>query len=71
MKDYIPTFCPKCGGIWAPESSTTSSGFSFGKAAAGALLFGSVGAVAGINGKKNHIFTYKCKKCGYSHVYQV
>ena len=37
--------------------------FSYGKAAVGVLVFGAVGAVAGINGKK--MVTYRCDKCGH------
>ena len=43
--------------------SETNNQFSYGKAALGALVFGPVGAVAGINGKKT--VTYRCNKCGH------
>ena len=43
--------------------SETNDQFSYGKAALGALVFGAVGAVAGINGKKT--VTYRCDKCGH------
>lgn len=44
--------------------SETNDSFSFKKAAVGTLLFGGVGAVAGINGKKT--VTYRCNKCGHT-----
>lgn len=43
--------------------SETNNQFSYGKAALGTLVFGAVGAVAGINGKKTA--TYRCDKCGH------
>ena len=41
----------------------TNNQFSYGKAAVGALVFGAVGVVAGINAKKT--VTYRCDKCGH------
>lgn len=43
--------------------SEINNQFSYGKAAIGTLVFGPVGAVAGINGKKT--VTYRCDKCGH------
>ena len=43
--------------------SETNDQFSYGKAALGTLVFGAVGVVAGINGKKT--VTYRCDKCGH------
>ncbi len=43
--------------------SATNDQFSYGKALAGTLVFGAVGVVAGINGKKTVI--YRCDKCGH------
>ena len=43
--------------------SETNDQFSYGKAAVGALVFGAVGVVAGINGKKTVV--YRCDKCGH------
>ena len=43
--------------------SETQNQFSYGKAVVGTLVFGAVGAVAGINGKK--MVTYRCDKCGH------
>lgn len=44
--------------------SESTGGFSYSKAALGTLAFGSIGAVAGINGKKT--VTYKCNVCGHT-----
>ena len=49
--------CPNCGSA----SVQLVSGFSFGKAAAGTILFGSGGAVAGLAGKPRRM----CVSCGY------
>ena len=43
--------------------SEANNQFSYGKAALGTLVFGAVGVVAGINGKKT--VTYRCDKCGH------
>lgn len=57
-------YCPVCGSEkWHPQSSY-NSGFSVGKAAAGAFLFGPIGAIAGATGKKKTL--YRCDKCGYT-----
>ena len=39
-----------------------NDGFSYSKALAGTAVFGTVGAVAGINGKKS--YAYSCPDCG-------
>lgn len=44
--------------------SEVNDQFSYKKAAIGTALFGTVGAVAGINGKKT--VTYVCNKCGHT-----
>ncbi len=44
--------------------SETNDRFSYKKAAVGTLVFGAVGAVAGINGKKT--VTYQCDTCGHT-----
>ncbi len=69
MKDVIPLACPICNSMydWV-KVDENRGGYSFGKGAVGAALFGPVGAVAGIGGKK--MVTYKCKKCGHSHSYK-
>jgi len=56
----------RCGGFWREESRTgeQSSGYSFGKGLIGAAVFGPVGAVAGIGGKKTHTTIYRCSGCG-------
>ena len=56
-----------CGkGYWKKVGSTgaQSSGYSFGKGLVGTALFGPLGAVAGIGGKKTHTVTYQCSNCG-------
>ena len=59
-----------CGGYWREiaRGGEQSSGYSFKKGIAGSVLFGSVGAVAGIGGKKTHHVTYQCSKCGRTKV---
>lgn len=63
-----PMMCPMCGEIinWK-KIDTANRGFSVGKAAVGAVLFGPVGLVGGALGKKKAI--YCCGKCGFSHEY--
>ena len=51
------------GGTYRKVSESNNK-FSYSKAAVGTLVFGAVGAVAGINGKKT--VTYKCDKCGHT-----
>ena len=50
------------GGTYEKISESEPS-FSYSKALVGTAVFGAVGAVAGINGKKT--VTYKCNKCGH------
>lgn len=58
--------CPMClSSRWYPISTSRSN--SVGKAVVGTLLFGPIGATAGIGGKKETI--YKCEMCGYSKIY--
>ena len=45
----------------------TKKGFSVGKAAAGAILFGPLGLAGGALGKKK--VCYCCGKCGFEHEY--
>lgn len=60
-----PASCPVCGKFWSQQS--VDSSFSAGKAAAGAILVGPIGVVAGINGKKRR--TYSCRHCGFTATY--
>ncbi len=56
-----------CGkGYWKEISSTGNqpSGYSLGKGILGAAVFGPIGAVAGIGGKKTKMVTYQCTGCG-------
>jgi hypothetical protein len=68
MKDVIPITCPMCQGWSWHKIDTRQGGYSFGKGVVGAAVFGPVGAVAGINGRKT--VTYKCDKCGYTGEYK-
>ena len=58
--------CPCGKGFWRTIGNTgpQSNGYSFGKGLIGAAVFGPVGAVAGIGGKKTHTVTYQCSNCG-------
>ena len=64
-----PTRCPACGSQedWKCVDYS-NKGFSVGKAAAGAILFGPIGIVGGAIGKKK--WSYYCRKCGYSNEYK-
>ena len=56
-----------CGkGHWEKIADTglQSSGYSFKKGIVGTAVFGPIGAVAGIGGKKTHTVTYQCSNCG-------
>ncbi len=68
MKKIAPETCPSCGSLfdWKYVGSQ-KAGFSYGKAAVGTIMFGAVGAVAGLDGKKQSV--YRCSKCGYSQAY--
>lgn len=57
----------RCGkGTWHEIGNTgpQSNGYSFGKGIIGAVVFGPVGAVAGIGGKKTRTVIYQCSNCG-------
>jgi len=59
-KTNEPIACPRCG---STQITPVSKGFSFGRAAAGALLLGPLGGLAGgIGSKKIQI---ACLKCGH------
>lgn len=53
--------CAACG---SPNVAKVekNDGFSYGKALVGTAVFGTIGAVAGINGKKRYV--YSCPDCG-------
>ncbi|MBR6619159.1 MAG: hypothetical protein IKK85_02340 [Clostridia bacterium] len=63
-----PTKCPMCKERtnWK-KVDKSRKGFSLGKAAVGAALFGSVGLAAGALGKKK--VSYYCGNCGFNHEY--
>lgn len=64
-----PDRCPMCGEFvnWKLVD-VTKKGFSVGKAAVGAVLFGPVGVIGGALGKKTEC--YACGKCGFQHEYK-
>lgn len=63
-----PHSCPMCGEFFNwKKVDTRKSGFSVGKAAAGAVLLGPLGLVGGALGKKKDL--YACGKCGFSNEY--
>ena len=53
--------CKYCGSQ-SVHSSDEYKGFSAGKAIAGTIAFGAIGAIAGATGKKTH--GYRCGACG-------
>ncbi len=63
-----PSCCPMCQEHrkWI-EVDRTKKGFSVGKAAAGAILFGPIGLVGGALGKKK--VCYCCGNCGFQYEY--
>lgn len=68
----LPAKCPGCykGTIWTKVGeSFFNDGYSMKKGLLGTALFGPVGAVAGINGKKNKLVQYRCRHCGYIYVH--
>lgn len=65
----VPRHCPMCGekAKWK-KVDTQNKGFSVGKAAVGAAVFGPVGLVGGALGKK--MVSYFCGNCGFQHEYK-
>lgn len=63
-----PFTCPMCNEYakWKVVD-TSNKGFSVGKAALGAVIFGPMGLVGGALGKKTK--TYCCGQCGFIHDY--
>lgn len=63
-----PRKCPMCkeSAKWK-KVDKTNKGFSVGKAAVGAAIFGSIGLVGGALGKKK--VSYYCGNCGFNHEY--
>ena len=60
--DYKGVVCPKCGSVHVELIGENRKGFSFGKAAGGALLTGGVGLLAGFAGKKDGA-KFFCNTC--------
>lgn len=71
--DIIPLRCPCCSSDkWVTSSlNNNKSGFSVGKAVAGAVLFGPIGVVSGALGKKHTYVTKVCQECHFSQIYQI
>ena len=60
--------CASCGS-GKVSVDTKSEGFSVGKAVVGTALFGTVGAVMGVNGKQKKY--YHCADCGMTLSYSL
>lgn len=56
--------CPNCQSTNIQIIGQHKKGFSVGKAAGGAILFGGVGALAGLAGKKTKKVDAICMNCG-------
>lgn len=56
--------CPKCKGSSIQVLGNDKKSFSVGKALAGAVLTGGVGAIAGFAGKKGKYDVF-CTDCGH------
>lgn len=63
LKKSGAVYCPHCKSIDVEFMQNNRKGFSAGKAVAGSVLVGSVGAVAGFAGKKGKD-QWHCKNCG-------
>lgn len=59
-----PLVCPKCGSSEITPLGKDKKSFSWGKAAGGTLLSGSVGALAGYTGKDTGKTVFVCMNCG-------
>lgn len=62
-QNQVPT-CPNCQSNNIQIIGQHKKGFSVGKAAGGAILFGGVGALAGLAGKKTNKVDAVCMNCG-------
>lgn len=56
--------CPYCGSENVKPLGVDKKNFSVGKAAAGAVLTGSIGVLAGFAGKKTGMTDFVCMDCG-------
>lgn len=67
----LPLKCPACGEFCSYDIQEVhaDTGYSMKKGVIGTLLLGPVGAVAGINGKKEYDYIYTCKKCGHKFIF--
>ena len=64
MADLNYKRCPNCKIGYLHSVGERTGGFSGGKAALGAVVFGPIGLAAGALGKKKVM--YQCQKCGYT-----
>lgn len=58
--------CPQCQSTTVQFMDNKRKGFSVGKAAAGGLLTGGIGTLAGFAGKKGKKDRWLCNECGYT-----
>ena len=66
--ESAPFCCPVCHSTRFTKAAEGKKGFSVGKAAAGGVLLGPIGLLAGGLGKKTE--TYYCPDCGFMHDYK-
>ena len=58
------SICPRCGSHLVEAVSRREGRFSLGRSAAGMLLVGGIGSLAGFTGSNSKI-VFVCKKCGH------
>jgi len=63
--------CPECGSVNVDILDNSRKGFSVKKAAAGGILTGGIGTLAGFVGGKNKKPTMRCKECGHVFKYKL
>lgn len=56
--------CKDCGSTNVQIITTQQSGYSYGKGLVGTMVFGPIGAVAGVGGKNKTTSKYHCMSCG-------
>lgn len=56
--------CPNCSSTDVTPMGNNRKSFSVGKAAAGGILTGGIGSLAGFAGKKGKTDRWHCRKCG-------
>ena len=63
--------CPQCESVNVDILDNSRKGFSVKKAAAGGVLTGGIGTLAGFAGGKNKKPTMRCKECGHVFKYKL